>query len=261
MSSIPDVWIHGSAQCATNLDVPLQVHPFEPRTFIIRQNKCQSFEAPFMYLLVGTEKARPGVGHALPIRSTVDRLLPAGVSLIVAHSHAHQDHTAGDDQFVGRQNTFLVEPSLTGVRSFFGFPDWPRSMATLNLGERTLSIVGIPGHESSHIAIHAAAARILLTGDTLYPGLLTIDDWPTYRQSAQRLSRFATDRDIDCVLGAHVEMKKATGELYPIGATFQPEEHVLQLNRTHLDEWHHAVATVGDASHQVVLDDFILQPQ
>jgi hydroxyacylglutathione hydrolase len=50
-------WIHGSPDCATNDDEPLQVHAFDDETYILRENKCVNFEGPFLYLLFGTEKA------------------------------------------------------------------------------------------------------------------------------------------------------------------------------------------------------------
>ena len=49
-------WIHGSPDCATNADAPLQVHTFDDDTYILRENKCINFEGPFLYLLFGTEK-------------------------------------------------------------------------------------------------------------------------------------------------------------------------------------------------------------
>ena len=50
-------WNEGAPDCATNLQPPLQVHPYNPTTFILRENPCATAEAPFMYLLVGSTKA------------------------------------------------------------------------------------------------------------------------------------------------------------------------------------------------------------
>lgn len=71
----------------------------------------------------------------------------------------------------------MVEPTLSGVSRFFGLPDWPHGQADVHLGERTLTVFPIPGHESSHIATYDSATKVLLTCDTLYPGLLTVRDW------------------------------------------------------------------------------------
>src|SRR5580765_3358639 len=47
----------GASKCATNSQSPLQVHSYNDRTFILRENLCVTFEAPFLYLLIGSEKA------------------------------------------------------------------------------------------------------------------------------------------------------------------------------------------------------------
>jgi hypothetical protein len=59
-------WIHGSPGCVVP-EPPIQVHQFNSDTFILRQSKCSepgttthsgpSFEAPFMYLLIGRSRA------------------------------------------------------------------------------------------------------------------------------------------------------------------------------------------------------------
>jgi hydroxyacylglutathione hydrolase len=140
-------------------------------------------------LLLDTGAQAPP-GETLPLRAMVRSL--AGrmdLELVAGHSHSHGDHVAGDPQFVGQPNTVVVSPALDSVRSFFGLPDWPEGSARFDLGGRVLTIFPIPGHEQTHIAIYDARTRLLLSGDTLYPGLLTVEDWPAYFKSAARLSR------------------------------------------------------------------------
>jgi hydroxyacylglutathione hydrolase len=91
-------------------------------------------------------------------------------------------------------------------------------------------VLPIPGHEDQHLAFHDSATGILLSGDSLYPGLLLVNDWPAYRDSAQQIASFADTHDVSFVLGAHVEMTRS-GDLFPIGTIFQPDEHPLQLCR------------------------------
>src|SRR5579863_7369655 len=50
-------WNEGSADCAKNPQPPLQQHQYNPQTFILRENLCTTFEALFMYLLMGSNKA------------------------------------------------------------------------------------------------------------------------------------------------------------------------------------------------------------
>ncbi len=40
-------WIHGSENCENNIDPPIQVVKFNSNTWILRQNKCTNYEAPF----------------------------------------------------------------------------------------------------------------------------------------------------------------------------------------------------------------------
>src|SRR3982751_4882789 len=50
-------WIHGSEDCKTNTDPAIQVVQFNYNTWIMRQNKCINYEAPFTFLFVGDKKA------------------------------------------------------------------------------------------------------------------------------------------------------------------------------------------------------------
>src|SRR5437588_335750 len=50
-------WNEGASDCAKNPQPPLQVHRYNSQTLILRENLCATFEAPFMYLLIGSRKA------------------------------------------------------------------------------------------------------------------------------------------------------------------------------------------------------------
>lgn len=271
-------WIHGAPDCSQSTDPLIQVHEFDGDTVIMRLSKCFSFEANFIYLLFGGTRAilfdtggPPDHGSkakALPLREEVDRIIARwlqrrrldAIELIVAHTHDDVDHVFCDRQFVGRPHTTLVEPTLSAVKSFFGLPDWPEGEASLDLGGRTLTVFPIPGHESTHIAIYDARTKVLLSGDLLYPGLLTVRDWPAYRRSAARLADFAKRHDISLVLGNHVEMKNTRRELYPLGTTYQPNEHPLPLGAAHIEELHAACEAMANSPHLDVHDHFIIQP-
>ncbi|HEX4610703.1 MAG TPA: MBL fold metallo-hydrolase [Urbifossiella sp.] len=277
-------WIHGAPDCAAAADPPIQVHRYDPDTFILRQSKCSepgtpadpgpSFEAPFLYLLVGRSRALlldTGASRspaACPVAAVVDRLLAdhaaatgrGPVPLLVAHSHSHGDHTAGDGQFHARPDTTVVPPGVPAVQGFFGLPHWPDGSAAVDLGGRTLDVVPVPGHEASHVAAYDRATGLLLTGDTLYPGLLVVNDWPAYAASAARLRVFADAHPVTFVLGAHVEMTASPRQWFGLGALFQPGEHALQLEARHLREWADAVRALGPRPRTVRHDDFIIYP-
>jgi hydroxyacylglutathione hydrolase len=88
---------------------PPQVHAYDPQTFILRQSPCAHFEANFLYLLVGSDKAllidtgAVADPKEMPLAKTILELLPdkdhQKLSLLVAHTHSHLDHRAGDPQF------------------------------------------------------------------------------------------------------------------------------------------------------------------
>ena len=76
-------------------------------TYILRQSKCVDFEAPFLYLLLGSEKALlldTGSGGDPPVDQEVYKIverwrgqhLYSEFELIVAHTHSHGDHIQGD---------------------------------------------------------------------------------------------------------------------------------------------------------------------
>src|SRR5262245_53799023 len=128
-------WNTGADDCQASPQPPLQVHAYESQTFILRQNPCASFEANFIYLLIGSDKAllidtgAVADPEAMPLAKTVLELLPdkdnKKLPLLVGHTHRHLDHRAGDPQFASLPSTQIVPFDLEGVRSFFGFTNWP----------------------------------------------------------------------------------------------------------------------------------------
>jgi hydroxyacylglutathione hydrolase len=268
-------WIHGSLDCATNADAPVQVHAFDDETYILRENKCVNFEGPFLYLLFGTEKAllldtgaEPGPSQHLPLRTVVQGIVShwltkhqrPSIELLVAHSHSHEDHSFGDGQFAGQPQTTVVPPSLTGVCNFFGLTDWPNQSVVFDLGDRPLTVIPVPGHDPTHIAVYDPKTRVLFSGDMFYPGFLYVRDWTAYRHSIDRLAQFNVDHPITYFLGAHIEMTRTKKVPYPPGTKYQPEEHVLQLLPQHFAELRAALESLGNEPTRKVLDDFIIEP-
>src|SRR5262249_45296676 len=50
-------WQEGASNCTPGSQSPIQVHPYNDRTYILRESLCATFEGPFLYLLIGTKKA------------------------------------------------------------------------------------------------------------------------------------------------------------------------------------------------------------
>ncbi len=271
--SLPAKWISG-VNCAT--DPAIQVHAYDADTYILRQSQCVNFEGPFMFLFLGSQRALlldTGAG-GIPIAATVQGLVANWAAgrglpvppLTVAHTHAHGDHVAGDGQFLGQPNTTVVGKTQAQVAAFFGFTDWPNDARTYDLGGRVLDILAIPGHENSHIAVYDRDTAMLFTGDTLYPGFLFINgalsqgNFTKYKASIARLLAFLADKPLVWIFGNHVEMTSVPFVAYPYGTSVQPDEHVPQLRRQHLQELHDAVQAMGGTPVVQPHADFIIQP-
>ena len=232
-------WNAGAADCDAEPQPPLQVHAYEPRTFILRQNPCAHFEANFLYLLVGSERAllidtgaveEPAL---MPLADTVLGLLPdtgdGRLPLLVAHGHGHRDHRAGDAQFASIPGVEIVPTDTGGMRAYFGFAQWPEGVARVDLGERIVDVLPAPGHHPNHVVFYDRSTGLLFSGDFLLPGRLMIDDIAAYRESAGRIADFAGEHVVAHVLGGHVELD-AGGRLYRRGAHHHPDERPLALS-------------------------------
>jgi len=236
-------WNAGAADCAANPQPPLQVHAYEPRTYILRQSPCAGFEANFLYLLIGSQKAflidtGAVADHSrMPLASTVLQLLPkqgaAKIPLLVVHTHKHLDHRAGDVQFLNLPNVQVVGADLDSVRKFFGFPNWPHGVAHVDLGGRVVDVLPAPGHQFCHVVFYDNRTALVLSGDFLIPGHLLVEDAAAYRQSALRLIEFLQMRPVSHILGGHIELD-ANGNTYWFGTQYHPSERSLALSREDL---------------------------
>src|SRR5215510_4799920 len=112
-------WLLGGPKC---VEIPeFQVHEYNEDFYILRQSGCSNFEKPFIYLLFGKDKALlldTGAGKkdiARVVTNLITKWLarnkPEAIPLILAHTHAHRDHTSGDEQMKGLPNTTLIAPN------------------------------------------------------------------------------------------------------------------------------------------------------
>ncbi len=270
----PSTWINGLPNCAS--EPQMQIHAYNPDLYILRQSVCTNFEAPFITLIFGGDKVLmldTGAGN-IPIynivKGVIDNWLAANgktsIQLIAAHLHSHGDHVAGDSQFAGKPNTTLVGTSLSAVQAFWGITTWPTQIVSYDLGGgRIIDVIPIPGHQTAHIAIYDRRTALLFTGDSLYPGRCYVNgansqgQWAVYKASMQRLLTFVTGKDLCWVIGTHIEMTTTPTVDFPIGATTHPNEHVLQLTRSHLQLLNDTLATMPTPSIKK-LNDFIIYP-
>jgi glyoxylase-like metal-dependent hydrolase (beta-lactamase superfamily II) len=262
-------WIDGT----TPSEPETQVQRIDPDTFVIRQSVRTNFEAPFLYLLFGKERALlldSGAG-GLKVRPTVDRLISEWqashggrpIRLVVAHSHSHGDHRAGDSEFQARPDTDVVGLTPAQVAAFFHVAKWPQDVGRFDLGGRVLDIVPTPGHEPAHIMVYDARTKLLFSGDMLYPGRLyvPVDQFGVFKASADRLAAFARTHPIRALLGAHIEMTTTPGQDYPMEAPTHPSEHPLPLPPDVIAELQRAVDNAGPAPTIDRHADFIVYPR
>ena len=266
---LPVRWNHGSRSVRYNTDPPIQVHAYDEHTLVLRQNMAVHYEAPFLYLFCGNDKALlldTGATADLPLRATVDTLLDdwltahprAEYELIVAHTHGHSDHVAGDAQFDNRPHTTVVPADVAAVQSFFGLTTWPTDIVRLDLGGRVLEVTGCPGHHQASIAVHDPWTGFLVTGDTVYPGRLYVNDFAAFQDSLDRLVAFTESRRVTHVMGCHIEMTRRPRRDYPIRSTYHPNEPPLQLTVAQLTAVRDAAGPIADQPGVHVFDDFII---
>ena len=266
------VWIHGSQDCSSNNDPAIEVFQFDATTYVLRQNKCVHFEAPFIYVLFGehTVFVQDTGATADPAQSPVYDVVQNLVAqrqtgpdaqrlrLLVTHSHSHGDHTAGDPQFRGKPGVTLIEPDPEAVREYFRFQNWPEGSATIDLGGRQLVVIPTPGHQDESVAVYDAKTGWLLTGDSLYPGLLYINDWNTYRSSIHRLVEFVNTHPVSAVMGTHIEMSRTPGRVFPRGSTFQPGETSLALTVGDLLALDESLRGAGAEPKEIAMPKFVV---
>lgn len=245
-------WNEGAADCKANPQAPIQVHAYNPQTFILRENLCATFEAPFMYLLIGSKKALLiDTGDVkdpqkMPLEKTVMNLLPADgaakLPLLVVHTHRHLDHRAGDGQFAHLPNAQVVGFDLDSVRRYYNFTNWPNGLAQINLGDRIVDVIPTPGHNATHVSFYDRNTALFFSGDFLMPARLLIDDADADLASARRAAAFVKDRPVSYVLGGHIELD-AAGNTFPWESQYHPAEHVLQMTKDDLLALPAAVST------------------
>ncbi len=234
----------------------------DPDTVQIRQPKSSHWEAPFLFLLFGRDRAllldtgATDDESVFPLRGTVEALIQKWLRrnrarfqrpypLVVAHTHAHADHTAGDALIAERPGTTLVGTTPAEVIGFFGLRPWPDSVTEFDLGHRMIDVIGGPGHEPSAVVFFDRSTGILFTGDTVLPGNLYVRDRAEFAATIDRLIRFrdAAPAPVRSLLGAHIEMTSQPGVDYPSGTVDQPDEAPLALPPVILEEIRDALTT------------------
>ncbi|MDX3852082.1 MBL fold metallo-hydrolase [Streptomyces sp. AK02-01A] len=276
---LADAPVPGTLDVDWHGDAPLQAHAYTEHTLILRQSKSVHFEAPFLFLLFGNDRAllldtgATADAALFPLRATVDTLMDdwlrrhprrpeaAAYGLVVAHTHAHGDHIAADGQFDGRPHTTVVGPDLDDVIAAYSLTGWPDGLGELDLGGRVLDLIPGPGHQTAAVVFHDRHTGLLLTGDSLYPGRLYISDATAFTHTVDRLLGFCASRPVTHVLGCHIEMTTTPDVDYPRGTVDQPDELPLPLTTGHLRTLRRALTETAGRPGSYPYGDFIVVHQ
>lgn len=260
-------WIHGAQDCDAEHQqtgyIEWQQVRYQKDTYIFRQNKCSEYEAPFVYLFVGAERALLiDTGATVDGGAKLVRIIRAitDVPVIVAHSHGHGDHRLGDQAFQTADAMNVVGFGADAVQEFFEFENWPEEAVYLELGDRRMELLPIPGHTVDDLAFYDPKSQFVVTGDTLYPGRLYIEEWSEYRASVSRLAKWLENKPVAHVMGTHIEMTKTPNVDYPIRTSYQPNELHLPLTLSDVVALRDAVVLM-DVPQRTYLGNFIIWPQ
>ncbi len=264
--TLPAHWTPAGPNC---LEVPdWQVHQYNPAFYILRESGCTNYEKPFLYLIFGKDRALLVDTGAGPVDTAAftQKLIAkwlkvnhrASIPLTVVHSHGHGDHVQGDKGFAGLPDVTLIPAAVDAEQKAFNIAN---QQGAIDLGDRTIDVIAIPGHQPAHMAYYDRKTGILLTGDHLYPGRLYITDFAAYVASTQRLVQFTETHPVTHILGCHIEQSSTPYVDYPTGTVYQPNEHTLELGRAHLLELLSALESLHGKPVKVFLRDLTIFPR
>ncbi len=161
-----------------------------------------------------------GLGH-FPLRANVP-MLRSGKPLVCVASHAHFDHIGSHHEFEERwihaaeaeiladprpewtlaagyadEAMFIAPPAGWDTNAYRVKPAPATKLLadgdTVDLGDRSFTVIHTPGHSPGGIALFEEATGTLIAGDIVYDGELVADtfhsDLGDYRRSLERLAR------------------------------------------------------------------------
>ena len=269
---LPKQWMTGGPKCMESPE--WQVHEYNRDLYILRQSGCTDYEKPFIYLFFGDERALlldtgSRNGNLAPtlqrtVKNWLQRTKRESIRLVVAHSHSHSDHVAGDAELQAMHDPAIsvtfVPAEVEATKRFYKITNWPEEVGQVDLGNRVIDVIPIPGHDVVSVALYDRQTAILFTGDSLYPGRLYVHDLPDFQKSTERMIRFTEGKVIAHILGNHIEETRTPYLDYPIGTMYQPNEHELSLSRGALLELEEALRSLQGKPTRLALRDFSIWP-
>lgn len=267
-------WTYGSNVAAKNRDPRVQVVQYNEDSFVLRQNVCVHWEAPFTYLLFGNKGAllidsgATADANHYPLRATVDAIVArwgqargrSKVPLTVALTSGEDiAQNQGLVQFAGRPDTTIVPKPLEVMKRFYGLGgSWPNGTGKIDLGDRVIEVIPTPGTHKDGVSFYDPYCDFLFTGDLLFPGKINIGNDTDFLASLERLKAFAASRPVKWILGGHIEMMFVPGKYYPRFANYKPYERVLEMTPDLIDEAIAYAREVKGKDMMLIRPDFVL---
>ena len=267
-------WYHGAICPALDRSERIQVQRYNEDTYVMRMNMDLHHEAPFMYLLMGNDRAILIDTGAMsdpklyPLRATVDALIAqwcdlrgkADLPLIVAFTSAEDlVQNQGYEQFKDRPNTTLVPKALPELKKFYGVDAaWPGGLGKLDLGGRVLTVIPTPGAHIDGITFYDPYNNFLYTGDFLFPGRIMISNEKDYAASIKRLKGVADRFPVKWVMGGQIEMTNLPGVDYSRMTYYRPAERVLEMNPSVIAEAQELSTAMMFVAGATARTDFIM---
>jgi glyoxylase-like metal-dependent hydrolase (beta-lactamase superfamily II) len=267
-------WTYGSNVAATNRDPRVQVVQYNEDMFVLRQNVCVHWEAPFTYLLFGNagalliDSGATDNPQHYPLRETVDAIItrwgqargrkkiPLTVALTSGEDIAQNQ---GLVQFVGRPDTTIVPTPLEVMKRFYGLGgSWPSGTGKIDLGDRVIELIPTPGTHKDGVSFYDPYCDFLFTGDLLFPGRINIANDRDFVTSLERLKAFAAARPVKWILGGHIDMMFVPGQYYPRFRNYKPYERVLEMTPDLIDEAITYAKAVQGKDMMLIRPDFVL---
>ncbi len=267
-------WTYGSNAAAKNRDPRVQVVQYNEDTFVMRQNVCVHWEAPFTYLLFGNNGAllidtgaTSNASH-YPLRETVDAIVTrwgqargrTSVPLTVALTSGEDiAQNQGLVQFAGRPDTTIVPRPRELMKLHYGIAtSWPSGNGRIDLGDRVIEVIPTPGTHKDGVSFYDPYCDFLFTGDLLFPGRINISNDRDYIASLERLQAFAARTPVKWLLGGHIDMMFVPGKYYPRFRNFKPYERVLEMTPDLIDEALQHAREIAGQDMMLIRPDFVL---
>jgi glyoxylase-like metal-dependent hydrolase (beta-lactamase superfamily II) len=267
-------WTYGSNVAARNRDPRVQVVQYNEDSFVLRQNVCVHWEAPFTYLLFGNKGAllidsgATAEAKHYPLRETVEaiiarwgqargrRTIPLTIALTSGEDVAQNQ---GLVQFAGRADTTIVPKPLEVMKRFYGLgSSWPAGNGSIDLGDRVIQVIPTPGTHKDGVSFYDPYCDFLFTGDLLFPGKINISNDGDFIASLERLKAFAARQPVKWILGGHIEMMFVPGKYYRRFTTYKPAERVLEMDPVLIEEAIQYAREVRGKDMMLIRPDFAL---